>query len=161
MRELPLGLPGRVFGSPMPFSAYDADGRALEAFHDHEVAVIVLLAAHEECLANAGRDLPRQYREAGFEVIHLPIEDFAVPTSEALAPAVRRVLADAHAGRNVAIHCHAGRGRTGLFAACLAREALGLSGDEAITWVRRHVPGAVETPAQQRFVRDWEIERAP
>ena len=38
----------------------------------------------------------------------------------------------------------------GMFAACLAREALGLSGDEALAWIRELVPGAVETRGQER-----------
>jgi hypothetical protein len=54
---------------------------------------------------------------------------------------VGHVLEHARAGRRVAIHHHAGMSRTGIFAARLARDALGLGGDEAIARVRpRHSP---------------------
>jgi len=43
-------------------------------------------------------------------------------------------------------------GRTGLFAACLARRVLGLSGEDAIRWVRRFIPEAVETSEQWQMV---------
>ena len=46
-------------------------------------------------------------------------------------------------------------GRTGMFAACLAREVLGLSGDEAIAWIRRLVPGAVETRGQEDLIKTY------
>jgi hypothetical protein len=43
-------------------------------------------------------------------------------------------------------------GQTGLFTAYLAKRYLGLSGAEALQWVRRDVPRAVETTEQQRLV---------
>lgn len=155
LTELPLGLPGRVFRSPMPFSTYDPEGTVFDAFQAERVAVVVVLAERDECLRCAGRDLVEHYRRAGLEVIHLPVRDFTVASREELAPVVARILEHARAGRNVAIHCHAGRGRTGMLAACLAREALGLDGDGAIAWVRRLIPGAVETAGQEALVRAY------
>ena len=43
-------------------------------------------------------------------------------------------------------------GRTGLLRASLAKRMLGLAGAEALQWVRRSIPRAVETPEQQRLV---------
>jgi protein-tyrosine phosphatase len=74
-------------------------------------------------------------------------------TDERFRDVIRRVLADLSAGPGVAVHRHAGRGRTGTLAACVAREALGLSGDAAITWVRTCVPGAIESRAQEEPIR--------
>jgi hypothetical protein len=42
-----------------------------------------------------------------------------------------------------------------MVAACLAREALGLSGDEALAWIRRLVPGSVETRGQEELIRRY------
>jgi len=155
LTELPLGLPGRVFAGPMPFSRYDPDGAVLDAVRAEGVSLVVVLAERDECPVAGGRELFEHYRAAGLEVLHVPVRDFTAPDPAVLAPAVARVLAHARAGGHAAVHCHAGRGRTGLFAACLGRAALGLDGDDAIAWVRRLIPGAVETAAQQALVRAW------
>jgi protein-tyrosine phosphatase len=151
LTELPFGLPGRIFRSAMPYSSYDPAGDLLELYQQEGMSVIVLLAEVGEYLAQARRDLRALYAQRGFEVIYLPISDFGVPNLS-LNPTIRAVLEHARSGENIVIHCLAGIGRTGLFAACLAREALGLSGEEAIQWVRAWIPKAVETDAQRKAV---------
>jgi protein-tyrosine phosphatase len=92
------------------------------------------------------------YLKAGFQVLYLPIPDFGVPTKDDLEQAVQHTIAYARAGHHIVIHCSAGIGRTGLFTAYLAKRCLGLSGAEALQWVRRFIPRAVETAEQQRLV---------
>ncbi|MBI5166672.1 MAG: dual specificity protein phosphatase family protein, partial [candidate division NC10 bacterium] len=113
---------------------------------------IVLLAEDEECLRKAGRNLRTLYIQEGFKVVHLPIPDFGVPSKEDLEHVVKITVEHARAGRNIAIHCSAGIGRTGLFAAYLAKQVLGLSGEEAINWIRQYIPRAVETCEQRQLV---------
>lgn len=152
LTELSLGLQGRIFRSPMPFGDFDPRGSALDAFKKQKVSVVVLLVGDEECVRKAGRDLRALYRKEGFRVIHVPIVDFAAPMKGRLDSALTATIEHAQAGHHVAIHCHAGIGRTGMFAACLAKRVLGLSGREAIEWVRRLIPGAIETAEQEQFV---------
>ena len=85
-------------------------------------------------------------------MLYLPIPDFSVPTKDDLAQAVQHTIAHAQAGQHIAIHCSAGIGCTGLFMAYLGKRYLGLSGAEALQWVRRYIPHAVETPAQQQWL---------
>ena len=153
LTELPFGLPGRVFRSPMPFGSYDPQGESLRKFKQEQISVIVLLAEDEECIHKAGRDLRALYLQEGFQVCCLPIPDYGVPAHEDLEQAVEATIEHARAGRNIAVHCSAGIGRTGLFTAFLAKQVLGPSGEDAIAWVRRHIPGAVETPEQRQLVR--------
>lgn len=152
LTELPLGLQGRIFRSPMPFGDFDPQGSALNDFKKQEVSVVVVLSGDEECVRKARRDLRTLYALEGFNVIHVPILDFAAPAKVRLESTLTTTIEHAQAGRHVAIHCHAGIGRTGMFAACLARRVLGLSGRQAIEWVRRLIPGAVETTEQEQFV---------
>ena len=149
--ELPFDFPGRVFRSPMPFGPYDLHGEVYDRFCEEQITVIILLASDEECL-KTGCHLRALYLKAGFQVLYLPIPDFSVPAKDDLEQAVQQTIAYAQAEHHVVIHCSAGIGRTGLFMAYLAKRWLGLSGAEALQWVRHHIPHAVETPEQQRLV---------
>ena len=156
LTELPFGLPGRLFRSPMPFGPYDLHGEIYDQFREEQIAVIVLLASDDECLHKTGRNLRALYLEEGFQVFYLPIPDFSVPTKDELAQAVQHTISYAQAGHNIVVHCSAGIGRTGLFMATVAKQVLGLSGTEALEWIRHYIPRAVETPEQQRLVLDGE-----
>jgi protein-tyrosine phosphatase len=151
--ELPFGLPGHVFRSPMPFRAGDSQGEVFRQFLEQQISVVVVLVEDAECLARSGRNLRKFYESSGMEVIHLPIPDFDVPTQEALSTAVTAAQASASAGKNLAVHCYAGYGRTGMFLACMARRVLGMSAYEAIDWVRSYVPTAIEVPEQVDVVK--------
>jgi protein-tyrosine phosphatase len=106
-----------------------------------------------ECLARSGRHLRQFYESNGLEVIHLPIPDFDVPTQEALSTAIETTLARLRDGKNIAVHCYAGYGRTGMFLACMARRVWGMPAMEAIEWVRSYIPAAVEVPEQVEVVK--------
>jgi len=60
------------------------------------------------------------------------------------------------AGDRIVLHCAAGLGRTGTVAASLLIRS-GLTPEAAISQVRLARPGAIETTAQERFVRQAEI----
>ena len=151
--ELPFGLPGRVFRSPMPFRAGDTQGDVFRQYLEQQISVVVVLVDDAECLVRTGRNLREFYENSGMEVIHLPIPDFDVPAQEALTAAVAAAQASASAGKNLAVHCYAGYGRTGMFLACMARRVLGMSAYEAIDWVRSYVPTAIEVPEQVEVVK--------
>lgn len=108
--ELPFGLAGKVFASPMPFGLYDNEGEALKEFRENRVSVIVLLVEDVECLQKAKRNLYDLYLEQGFRVIHLPIADFSIPSAQELMHAVNETIESAKGGRTVAIHCSGGIG---------------------------------------------------
>jgi protein-tyrosine phosphatase len=155
LTELPLGLQGRFFRAPMPFSVYDRRGRVLSALREHGVSMVVLLAELDECRERARCDLVERYVTEGFDVLHVPAPDFGAPPPRALRAAVARTLDVLRSGTNVVAHCHAGQGRTGILAACLAHESLGLDAPNAIAWIRRLVPGAVEVLAQTAAVHAY------
>jgi protein-tyrosine phosphatase len=152
--HLPFNLPGSVYASPMPFSGQrDPFHRLFDEYGYHEIHSVVMLISEEESIDNSGLNLRQFYLQQGLNVIYLPVEDFATPDEEGLKNAIEAVLAEAQAGRNIAIHCHYGIGRTGTFSACLARRVLNLTGDEALAWIRRYIRGAVETREQEEVVR--------
>jgi hypothetical protein len=88
--------------------------------------------------------------------VHLPINDFSVPSD---AKAVEYALTDtfdaAIDGKTVYVGCMGGWGRTGLFLALMAKAA-GVA--DPVTYVREHyTPKAVETREQKAYVAKFDV----
>jgi protein-tyrosine phosphatase len=151
--EIPLGLPGKVFRSPMPFSRYDRVGKIWTLYEKHGIEIVVILAESEEYLIHSGKDLSIFYQTNGLQVFHYPIEDFNVPDNKTgFDRVIRKVIRRSKDGSNIVVHCLAGYGRTGVFLACLAKCYYGMTGDESIKWIRRYIPNALENSRQEKFV---------
>jgi len=87
---------------------------------------------------------------------HVAWPDFGVPEDPTeLQHGLGTLWDRAHRGESVELGCLGGHGRTGTALACLAVLA-GHPADDAVRWVRQaYCPGAVETAAQESFVRRW------
>jgi protein-tyrosine phosphatase len=152
--HIPLELPGKIYRSPMPFAAFDIEHTTLDEYKQAGVSSVVMLTEQGEDLLRAGRNLTQAYADEQIETIHFPIVDFDTPDDPGRMLAILdEIIHRAEQGKNIAIHCFAGRGRTGMFIALLARKALGMEGQQAIDWVRQYFP-AIETDAQENLVRE-------
>ena len=150
--ELPLGLSGKVYRSVMPFGAYDREGKLIQRYQQVGIETVIVLAEEREIIAQTGRNLINFYKELGLNVDYAPIIDFGVPDANAMRATIEAMLNEARDGKNIAIHCNAGKGRTGVVAACLAKTVFHFEGTEAVDWVRQLIPGAIETKEQFDFV---------
>ncbi len=154
--EIPLGLKGKAFRSPMPFSSFDPVSLVWDAYQEQGVNAVFVLTEQQEYLVRARRDLPDFYRSQGLDAVHVPIQDFQVPGDiSALDAGLAIAEEKLRAGENIAVHCMAGIGRTGIFYACLAKRVLSMDGEAAIHWLRQYIPGALENFGQERFVVDY------
>lgn len=95
-----------------------------------------------------------EQRRLGLQQCYVPTVDFTVPTSEALAEALKFIDAQIAAGRRVYVHCKAGRGRsaTVVMAYLLTRRRLGL--DEAQALLLRLRPHVNAHLTQRRVLQE-------
>jgi protein-tyrosine phosphatase len=138
-------------------------GRVYRGSLDHDLAAIgaagivrlVLLVDDAELHRWGDPALVSRAAAIGIEVDRHPMADGAPPRDH---PAMDAILASIGAGRargHVAVACMGGVGRSGTVVACALVDA-GWTPDDAIGRVRqvRH-PTAVETQAQEEFVRKF------
>lgn len=83
------------------------------------------------------------YRSAGFDAHHVPVDDFQAPTMEQIDDCVEYI--ESHAP--IYVHCYAGYGRAGTIAAAWLVKN-GMSAIDAIRTIRGLRPGAIEVDVQ-------------
>ena len=91
----------------------------------------------------------------GFVRHNIPVRDYEPPTVDQLEQLVTLV---AGCVAKTIVHCQAGRGRTGTFAAAYWI-AKGMDAHAAIAHVRKSRSGAVETAQQEAALADFAIRR--
>lgn len=146
-------------GKKQPNAATGAWGRDLgldvQRIADWGAAAVVTLIEDHEIRTLKVDGLGEAVRARHMDWLHLPISDVSTPDDrfEAAWQSIGENLRDRlRTGFDVLVHCKGGLGRAGLTAARLLVE-LGVPADEAISRVRRARPGAIETAAQEAFVR--------
>jgi len=155
--EIPLGFKGCIYRSPMPFSPYDKSNRVWTLYFQNNIHFVLVLAETQEMLIYTGRDLLDFYKSKGLGVRHFPIPDYHAPENrEEFDRMINYVVRKAESGMNIAVHCLAGIGRTGLVLAIMAKTYLRLDGDEAISWIRDYIPGSIENTEQEQYIREYQ-----
>ncbi|CAH1121425.1 unnamed protein product [Ceutorhynchus assimilis] len=113
---------------------------------------------HSSCgqpLENSGFSYdPNAFMEHDIYYYNFAWKDYGDATLEGLLNMVKVVAFALSEGR-VAIHCHAGLGRTGVLIACFLVYSLRVTANEAIRFVRLKRPGSVQTRGQILCVRHF------
>jgi atypical dual specificity phosphatase len=146
----------------MPFNFSWVDRPALAAMgfpHAPEELAWLRKQGIEVIVSLTESPAPREWvNEAGMMLVHVPVPDMTPPTPEQFEEVLRAIDRAQAAGMSTAVHCAAGRGRTGaVLAAYLVRK--GATAAEAIRQVRQLRPGSLETYSQEQAVLHF-AERA-
>jgi ADP-ribosyl-[dinitrogen reductase] hydrolase len=167
--ELPVGTQGGAIGitfAPGKFQEVamtgnwardiDVDLAAIRAWGADHLITLIEPWEFEELQIQS---LPERAAAHGLIWHSLPIIDGAPPDTrlldkwETLGPLFARELL---AGQKVVVHCKGGLGRAGTVASMFLLDTrTAKDGGEAMRMVRQVRPGAIETPAQEVFIRGW------
>lgn len=142
--------PGRIYRGNV-----DDDLAALRAAG---IIRLVLLVDDRELNRWGDPKVVERAAALGIEVDRHPITDGSPPRDNAAMRAILASIAEGRARGQVAVACMGGVGRSGTVVAC-ALVAAGWDATAAIGHVRRlRHPTAVETPAQEVFVRKFHLD---
>jgi len=139
--------PGRLAGTPRPGVVNEVE-QDLDALS--RVGVTRLLT-----LLEAPLDCDAALAERGMQAIHVPIDDMTAPTITQAVTFCRQIWRWLRQGEVVAVHCHAGHGRTGTALAAW-RIWQGMSAVDAIDSLRAVERRWIQSREQVEFLERFE-----
>ncbi len=149
--RIPLETKGKLYVSPMPFGPYDPGNALLKVYRQKNIAFVVMLVTDVELAKKAKRDVIGIYKKHGIEPIRFPFADYTSPELHQFSKVVDQAAGYLRAGANVAVHCNAGVGRTGVMTCCIVRDIMKIPAQEAIEYVKQHMQTKM-TDEQMRLV---------
>ncbi len=155
--ELPSNISGKIYLHSMP-GYYEEYELALTELSEKDIQTVISFTSLDEIRMKAP-DYAKAIQAGSlpFKRISFPIRDFSVPDDrDAYLRLVKETASNIEGGESVLVHCAAGIGRTGMFAASVLL-ALGLTKPDALARVRA-ADSEPEIMYQAALV-DWVAEK--
>jgi len=137
----------------MPYGPYDPFNKLFKEYKKSKIERVVILVTEDEIKKKAKRNIKRIYLKHNIQVLHFPMKDLVAPLFESISiimPRVSEFLQES----NIAVHCNAGVGRTGILVACLVHYIHCISGKSAIEYIKKYMMIDF-TEEQKYFIIDW------
>lgn len=153
---------GQLIFTPCPGTQDTSVAEALDVLKEAGASALLTLMPTQELSQNDVENLPGQCQQRGIEWFHLPVEDDQAPGEpfkaawDANRARIRQLLTD---GKNIAIHCKGGSGRTGLIAAQLLIEC-GVPFHQAVRDVQVLRPRAIQHPAHIDYISQFDTAQS-
>lgn len=153
---------GQLIFTPCPGTKDTSVAEALDTLKGAGASALLTLMPTEELTQNEVENLPGQCQQRDIEWFHLPVEDDQAPGDRFQAAwdvnreRIKQLLTE---GKNIAIHCKGGSGRTGLIAAQLLIEC-GVPLREAISDVQALRPRAIQHPAHTHYISQFDTAQS-
>ncbi|XP_073734320.1 protein tyrosine phosphatase domain-containing protein 1 isoform X2 [Callorhinus ursinus] len=136
--------------------------RLIEQFQSHGIKTVINLqrpGEHASCGNPLEQEsgftyLPEAFMEAGIYFYNFGWKDYGVASLTTILDMVKVMTFALQEGK-VAVHCHAGLGRTGVLIACYLVFATRMTADQAIIFVRAKRPNSIQTRGQLLCVREF------
>lgn len=153
---VPGPWPGRLGIVPRPRGG-DWLADEVRAWRDADLDVVTSLLTPEEAVELELQEEAARSREQGLKFFSLPIPDYGVPRSRTdFASVVRKMEKALESGKNVAVHCRQGIGRSSIVAASLL-VAAGEEPNEAFRRIEKARGRPVPDTGEQR---EWVTQNA-
>ncbi|XP_065058620.1 protein tyrosine phosphatase domain-containing protein 1-like [Rhopilema esculentum] len=160
-------ITGRILAMARPSTYAINEFDVLKQFKSNNISAIINLqhpGEHASCgfgLEPGGFSyVPQEFMDEDVFFYNFCWDDYGVRALQSIVDMVK-VMDFALADGKVAIHCHAGLGRTGVLIACYFVYSQRMKADSAINTVRAKRPKAIQTRGQIACVRDFETYLKP
>ncbi len=140
-------IPGKLAGLAHPRS-----------IRPDSIWIDFLLKNQVHALVNLTEYSYSQEVDSQIEFLDYPVPDFGVISLEQM-DSIYEKYKSMEPEKAMAVHCLAGRGRTGMVLACIAARELGMKPLDAIFFIRHLRYGSIETGEQEEFVEEWVYTR--
>lgn len=154
-REIPLKVRGKLYASPMPFGAYDRGNRVIKIYRKNRVNHVFMLVTDAELEKKARRNVFKQYEKNNITWSRFIVKDFETPSVEVISNLVNEARERLNNRQHVAVHCHAGVGRTAVAMSCIAIATENFTADEAVNYVKQHMEIMI-MPKQKKLIQEFE-----
>ena len=136
----------------------------IEQFRSHAITAVFNLTEpgeHPFCghgiLTSSGFPYhPEAFMASGIKHFNYSWPDMTTPSIPLMKDIVRIARNEILKGGKIAVHCHAGYGRTGITIAAVLIAVEGTDADTVIQLIRSKRKGSVQTKRQEEFVKEFE-----